>query len=180
MPFAATAMLAFVVHRWLGDEFERERRLSPAAVSAAFALCLLHAVLVTICALAGVLALGVPRTPALVVGLALAGVGAALAVAAIRALASRELFLAMRPADVVVQRGPYRFSRHPFYLGWVLALGGIAVAGRSALAIALVALLAVALTRIAIGEERWLSAEVGSDYDAYRQQTPPLFGRSRA
>ena len=180
MPFAATALLAFVVHRWLGDEFERERRLSPAAVSAALALFLLHAVLVIICALAGVLSIGVPQTPALLIGLALAGVGAALAVSAVRALASRELFLAMRPADMVVRQAPYRFSRHPFYLGWALSLGGIAVAGRSALALALVALLAVALTRIAIGEDRWLSAELGSDYDAYRQETPPLIGKSRA
>ena len=176
VPFAATALLAFVVHRWLGDELERERRLSPGAVNAALALALLHALLVSICALAGVTLIGLPAVPALVVGLVLAGAGAALAIAAVKAVASREQFLAMRPTERIVQQGPYRFSRHPFYLGWTLVLLGIAVAGRSAVAVALVAVLALALIRIAAGEERWLSAELGSDYDDYREHAPAVIG----
>ena len=176
VPFAATAVLAFVVHRWLGDELERERRLSAGAVNAALALFLLHALLVAISAVAGVVAIGGPQAVFLPVGGMLAVAGVAFAIAGVKALGSREVFLAMRAPTEVVRHGAFGLSRHPFYLGWALALLGVAVAGRSALALALVALLAVALLRIAAGEERWLSAELGSDYDDYRQHAPAVIG----
>ena len=116
VPFAATTVLAFVVHRWLGDELERERRLSPGAGAAALALFLLYALLVAISALGGVMTIGAPRALALPAGLALTVVGGGLAISAVRALGSRERFLAMR-ADEVVRKGPYRFARNPFSLG---------------------------------------------------------------
>ena len=178
VPFAATTILAFVVHRWLGDELERERRLSSAAASAALALFLLHGLLVAISALAGVLPFGLPPALAASVGVVLILGGGGLAIAALRAFGSRERFLAIR-IDKVVQSGPYRFARHPFYLGWVVALLGLAVAGRSALALGLVALLTLALIRIASGEERLLSAELGDAYDDYRRQAPAIAGKRR-
>ena len=178
MPFAATTILAFVVHRWFGDELERERRLSPAAANAGLALFLLHGLLVTISALAGVGSLGAPATVAVPLGVVLGLGGSALAAAALKAFGSRERFLAIR-IDSVVLGGPYRFARHPFYLGWVSALFGLGVAGRSALALGLVALLAVALIRIASGEERLLRAELGAAYDDYRERVPAIVGRPR-
>ena len=178
MPFAATTILAFVVHRWLGDELERERRLSSAAASAAIALFLLHGLLVAISALAGVVSFGMPAALAAPTGAVLILGGGALAIAALRAFESRERFLAIR-IDRVVRSGPYRFARHPFYLGWVSALLGVAVAGRSALALGLVALLALALVRIASGEERLLSAELGDAYDDYRREASAIVGKRR-
>jgi protein-S-isoprenylcysteine O-methyltransferase Ste14 len=179
VPLGATAVLAFVVHRWLGDELERERRLSPAAANAALALFVLHALLTVIAALGGVLSVDAPPAPARGAGLAVAALGAALAGAALTALGSRERILAMR-TDVVVRHGPYRYSRHPFYLGWTLVLLGIAVAGTSGLALGLVALLTVALVRIARGEERWLRDEMGAAYESYRKRAPAVVGRPRA
>ena len=176
VPFAATTILAFVVHRWLGDELERERRLSPAAANAALALFLLHGLLVTVSALAGVGSIAVPATIAVPLGIVLGLGGSGLAIGALKAFGSRERFLAIR-IDSVVQGGPYRFARHPFYLGWVSALLGLGVAGRSALALGLVALLAVALIRIASGEERLLRAELGAVYDDYRERVPAIVGR---
>ena len=176
VPFAATAILAFVVHRWLGDELERERRLSAGAVNAALALFLLHALLVAVSAGAGVVSIGVQPTVSLSFGGVLIVIGAVFAVAGARALGSREVFLAMRAPAQVVQQGAFSLSRHPFYLGWGLVLLGIAVAGRSALALALVVLLVIALIRIAAGEERWLSAELGSGYDDYREHAPAVIG----
>ena len=179
VPFAAMAVLAFVVHRWAGDELERERRLSPGAANAALALFALHAALVAISALGGVLQVNASATLALVVGSPLFVIGTTLAFGAARALGSRERLLAMR-ADEVVADGPYAHARHPFYLGWTVGLLGLAIGGRSWLALGLVALLAVALIRIARGEERWLIQELGAAYSGYRDGTPALLGRARA
>ena len=178
MPFAATAILGFVVHRWLGDELERERRVSPAAAYAALAFFFLHGLLIAVSALAGVLRIGFPAALAVPLGVVVGVSGTALAIASIRAIGSRERFLAIH-MDQVVRDGPYRFARHPFYLGWVSGLLGLALAGRSALALALVALLALALIRIASGEERLLSAELGAAYDDYRRQVPAILGKQR-
>jgi len=108
----------------------------------------------------------------------LAVLGAALAFGSLRALGSRERALGVR-TDIVVSEGPYSYARHPFYMGWTVALLGIALAGRSAVALALVILLGIALTRVARGEERLLREELGEPYDRYQRQAPALLGRAR-
>lgn len=178
VPLAAMAVLAFIVHRWAADELERERRLSPAAANAGVALFVLHALLVAISSVGGVVQIEALASVSLVGGSALAVVGATLALRAVRALGSRERVFAMR-ADEIVTEGPYAHARHPLYLGWVMALLGVAIAGRSVLALALVVLLAVALIRIARGEERWLIEELGPAYSRYRKKAPALLVRAR-
>lgn len=174
VPFASTLVFAFVVHRWVSDEFARERRLSAGAANAALAVFVLHLLLVSISSYGGVLAIDVPSVIALGVGIPLALAGAVLAFLAMRALGSRERILAMR-IDSLVVKGPFRYSRHPFYLGWTTFLLGVAVWGRSALALGLVGLLAVALARMAWNEERWLSQDMES-YPDYRRRTPAVLG----
>jgi protein-S-isoprenylcysteine O-methyltransferase Ste14 len=176
LPFAATAVFAFAVYRWVSDELGRERRLSPGAGNALLALLLLLTSLVVISALGGVARLGVGGELMLGPGLLMAAVGAALAAGAVRALGSRERLLAAR-FDTVVSTGPYRYARHPFYLGCTAALLGVAVAGSSAVAIALALLLGVALLEVARAEERFLMQELGHDYASYRRRTPALLGR---
>ncbi len=176
VPVVATGVLAFVVHRWAADELERGRRLSPGAAAAAVGLVLLHAMLVCIAALGGVLPFDAPAGVAVPLGLALGAAGVLVALRAIRTLGTRERVLGMR-TDRLVAHGPYRYARHPVYLGWTVALLGIALAGRSLLALALVLLLALALARIARGEERLLSEELGGAYDEYRGLAPAVVGR---
>lgn len=74
--------------------------------------------------------------------------------------------------DRLITDGPYRWIRHPFYLGYILgALAGpVAI---DSLALAVIAALMIAITvAAAIREERvWLNSVHGDAYRAYRSRT---------
>ncbi len=72
----------------------------------------------------------------------------------------------------VVEKGPYRFIRHPRYAGALLAFLGLGLAIQS-LASALVLLIAMGIgyaRRIQV-EERFLTTELGNDYVEYCGKT---------
>lgn len=72
----------------------------------------------------------------------------------------------------VVQRGPYRYIRHPGYLAALLIWGGAAVASGSAIATVLVfALLIVAYGYRIRNEERMLIESLGTEYSDYCRRT---------
>jgi protein-S-isoprenylcysteine O-methyltransferase Ste14 len=75
----------------------------------------------------------------------------------------------------VVDRGPYRWVRHPSYTGLlVLAIGfGIALGNWPSLAILVVVPLIVIIRRIAV-EEKQLIAVMGQQYVEYRTRTKRL------
>ena len=69
----------------------------------------------------------------------------------------------------VARSGPYRFMRHPLYVGSSVMGIGFAVAAWSAVVAALVAVyLIVTLTAAVRFEARELRQQFGADYDAYR------------
>lgn len=75
----------------------------------------------------------------------------------------------------VTSSGPYRFTRHPLYLGSSLLGIGFAVASGHALVAAIVlAYLALTLTAAMRAEEAHLREKFGGAYDAYatRQAAP--------
>lgn len=78
--------------------------------------------------------------------------------------------------DRLITDGPYRWVRHPFYLGYILgALAApIAIEGPALMAVAAVM---IALTvAAAIREERvWLKSAHGEAYRAYRRKTGMFF-----
>jgi protein-S-isoprenylcysteine O-methyltransferase Ste14 len=70
----------------------------------------------------------------------------------------------------VTMSGPYRFTRHPLYLGSAIIGVGLAVASASLIVAVLVALyLAVTLSAAITTEEAHLTEKFGAAYPAYRE-----------
>ena len=123
-----------------------------------------------------VLWLARPTWRTLIIGGAVAVVGEALRIwAAGHIDKSRE----------VTSSGPYRWTRHPLYLGSAIIAVGIVIAARSWIVAGLVALyLAIPLWSAIRAEEAHLRDKFGSAYDAYamRQASPMVrsFSGARA
>jgi protein-S-isoprenylcysteine O-methyltransferase Ste14 len=82
--------------------------------------------------------------------------------------------IVLKEAHRVVDTGPYALVRHPIYTGLLLlAVATLAVKGDS-FAVAGVLVLLVAYVGKARLEERFLTAEMGPAYEAYRKRVPML------
>jgi protein-S-isoprenylcysteine O-methyltransferase Ste14 len=79
----------------------------------------------------------------------------------------------------VTRSGPYRFVRHPLYLGSSLIGIGFAVAARHVIVAAVVVLyLILTLTSAMVREEAHLRTKFGDAYDAYvEQRSEPMSRR---
>jgi protein-S-isoprenylcysteine O-methyltransferase Ste14 len=78
----------------------------------------------------------------------------------------------------VTASGPYRFTRHPLYLGSAVIGVGFAVAAGSAIVAAIVVVyLGVTLTSAIRSEERHLTDKFGAAYPAYRDGRAPEMPR---
>ncbi len=116
------------------------------------------------------LGFALPLRPSLAAGVAVLALAIELA-AAWRFLRLRTTVNPLAPerATRLVVDGPNRFSRNPMYLGQALLLLAWAVWLAHALALLLVALYPLWITRFQIlPEERALAARFGADYAAYR------------
>jgi protein-S-isoprenylcysteine O-methyltransferase Ste14 len=74
----------------------------------------------------------------------------------------------------LVQRGPYRFVRHPIYTGFLLSLAGTAIVigqWRGVLACALAFIGWVVKSR---QEEAFMTQQFGAKYDEYKRHTKAL------
>ena len=82
----------------------------------------------------------------------------------------------------VTRSGPYRWMRHPLYLGSTIIAAGVAVAANSRVVGALVAIYVVTTIPAAIvSEESHLRDKFGADYDAYKaRQGAPMVRRFSA
>lgn len=121
--------------------------------------------------------------PMRVVGLALGLAGAGL-LSWSAVLLGRFLMheAAVREDHILIERGPFRFVRHPVYVGYLALLLGSGVAS---LNICLWLLWPVSLIGILIqaaSEEQLLKEKFGQDYERYLQRTgrlvPRLWGRA--
>lgn len=134
-----------------------------------------HALLVALAAVFGIWS--VPLLPSVTTraGLALVLLGLFLYGAAAVVMRS---FARMsgRRADQLITSGVYRFTRHPQLVGWALVLLGIALWGRSWLALLLTALYLVGVIFLMPIEERKLIALYGQEYRNYQRRTPRFFG----
>jgi protein-S-isoprenylcysteine O-methyltransferase Ste14 len=79
----------------------------------------------------------------------------------------------------VTQSGPYRYTRHPLYLGSTLIGLGIAVAANDVVvAILVLAYLGLTLTAAMRSEEAHLREKFGDAYDAYAEKRAAKVERS--
>lgn len=117
-----------------------------------------------------VLWLATPTPRSLMIGAAIAVIGESIRIWAAGHLEkSRE----------VTQSGPYRYTRHPLYLGSSLIGIGIAVAANNLIVGAIViAYLALTLTAAMRSEEAHLREKFGDAYDAYAEKRAPKVERS--
>jgi protein-S-isoprenylcysteine O-methyltransferase Ste14 len=108
---------------------------------------------------AAALALARPTATSLAIGTLVASLGQSL-----RVWAAGHL----EKGREVTASGPYRFSRHPLYVGSTIMGAGLAIASRSVLVAAIVAVyFAATLTAAIRNEETFLRQRFGDDYDAY-------------
>jgi len=108
-------------------------------------------------------------------GLALIVIGFAyLLVAHITLWRSYSSFLVIRKDHQLITHGPYRFTRHPIYLGNITVFIGIAVFASSLPGfLIMLGLIPVFLSRIRI-EEKLLTEEFGDVYRTYKAATKKL------
>jgi protein-S-isoprenylcysteine O-methyltransferase Ste14 len=78
----------------------------------------------------------------------------------------------------VTRSGPYRFTRHPLYVGSSVMAAGLAVGTRSwIVAVLIAAQMAVTITAAIRTEEAFLRSRFGDEYDAYAQARAPAMMR---
>lgn len=122
------------------------------------------------------------RLPRPVAGAAVVavGAGAGLAVSG-GAVLGRDLtpFVDPRPGAELRTHSAYRFTRHPLYLGVLVAGGGVAVLRRRVEPFVGLALLGGVLHVKASVEERRLAQRFGAAWTSYAGRTPRLVGRRR-
>ncbi len=113
---------------------------------------------------------GLPRAVRLGAGAVMAVSAAALAAGALgRFCRAGTAVEPWRPSTAMVTDGVYRFTRNPMYLAMALVYLGAALATDSALALALLPPLLVAVqVGVVLREERYLERKFGDDYRRYR------------
>jgi protein-S-isoprenylcysteine O-methyltransferase Ste14 len=111
-----------------------------------------------------------PTPQSLMIGAAIAAIGES-----IRIWAAGHL----EKSKEVTQSGPYRYTRHPLYLGSSLIGIGTAVGSNNLMVAAVViAYLVLTLTAAMRSEEAHLREKFGDAYDAYAQKRAPRVARS--
>jgi protein-S-isoprenylcysteine O-methyltransferase Ste14 len=79
----------------------------------------------------------------------------------------------------VTRSGPYRWSRHPLYVGSAFMGAGVAIAGNNAAAAAAIGLyLAITRTAAVRTEEAFLRSTFGKEYDEYCRGISQAPGRA--
>lgn len=83
-------------------------------------------------------------------------------------------------AGRVMADGPYRFVRNPLYLGSWLMFAAISLLMPASGALVAMVLLSIFLLRLILGEEAFLSGQLGEPYRDYLRAVPRLMPRLRA
>jgi len=116
--------------------------------------------------------------PVRVVGLAI-GLAGALFLAWASVVLGRLMIheAAIRADHALVERGPYRFVRHPVYAGYLALLFGSGVASLNVVVLLLWPLSLLGILIQATSEEKLLRQKFGPTYERYARRTGRLFPR---
>jgi len=167
------ALLAALLLAMTNSE-ERAQALSGPAAIAVWFVYLIHADTVVSAAWISTGKIdAIPKTPALVVGIAVGVAGFGLFAWATRTLVNHGSFEGLR-ATRLVTTGPYALMRQPQNTGWAIMLLAVAIGGRSVIAVALVAIFCVFVAFLERVEDRALRTSFGLDYELWRETTPLL------
>lgn len=82
-------------------------------------------------------------------------------------------------AGRVMADGPYRFVRNPLYIGVWGMVGGMAFLMPVTGALFAMVLITLFMVRLTLGEEAFLSEQLGESYAAYRNKVPRFIPRLR-
>ena len=175
MQLVGMSALAAWVLRKVGRDYEERGELSSVASFSAWVLYLLHVGLTISASWRPSKRLPVGREIAAAAGVTATVSGAGLFAAGIREFRSFEQMSGLETGQLV-KSGPYRYSRNPQVVGWLFALLGAALAGRSAKATALVVFFFIVHKLYFPIEERHLEKTFGDEYRRYRTTTHRFLG----
>jgi protein-S-isoprenylcysteine O-methyltransferase Ste14 len=115
-----------------------------------------------------------PNALALTVGLLFIVLGFALAIFSVRAFRRAGTHVVPgEPATALVTAGPYRFTRNPIYIGFVLVYFGLSIVLTSMWVLLLLIPTLVILQRgVVKREEAYLERKFGDAYRAYKARVP--------
>ncbi|HZL30191.1 MAG TPA: isoprenylcysteine carboxylmethyltransferase family protein [Pseudolabrys sp.] len=121
-----------------------------------------------------VLALLLPLTMRIIIGLPLLGIGCFLGVAAVNAFRVVETPVEpWKPSTALVTQGIFKWLRNPMYVGGLLILAGLAMLLASDWMLALTILLAPVIhCGVVMREERYLTSKFGEPYARYLAGVP--------
>jgi protein-S-isoprenylcysteine O-methyltransferase Ste14 len=118
--------------------------------------------------------LGSANARALAVGGVLALIGFALMAVSVRQFRrAGTSVIPGEPSTVLLESGPYRFTRNPIYIGFVIFYFGLAIMLTSAWMLVLLIPVLIILQRgVVEREEAYLQAKFGEAYRKYRARVP--------
>lgn len=157
-------------------EYMRRDRLSPVSIGAVWVLYVSHFAVTAAAAATSLWLVPVNKTIMLVGGLVLASCGVTLLVGGIVSLGSLRRMSGM-DTGALVTTGAYQWSRNPQNVGWALFLMGIALVGRSALAVGMAAVFWAAFRAYVPAEEKFLERILGDEYRDYKASSHRCLGR---
>jgi len=159
-------------------EYLRQDHLSPPTMIGVWVLYVAHFVVTAAAAATARWPLPLHHSTAVVSGVALMGAGGLLVLAGIVSFRSLRRMSGM-DTSTLVTTGAYRWSRNPQNVGWALVLVGIALLGRSALALLMAGLFWATFRAYVAAEEAFLERMFGAEYREYQAWSHRYFGAPR-
>jgi protein-S-isoprenylcysteine O-methyltransferase Ste14 len=174
-PAAISCSCPWLLRRMKAD-FQVNGGLRPTTVAWMYAAYASHAALYMRALLRRKWGVPLPGPVVAGAGTIIALAGTALATASMDRFSGAAHISGVRQGQFVTT-GPYRFTRNPQYLGYLVTLLGLAVARRSSEGLALTVAAAAVFGYWVPVEERHLTATLGRTYREYVAATPRWIGR---